>query len=404
MSFFFNATSIKRVILFVLFLVAFTGTFSPLPILALPQDAIVKAGSVQFEQPFASRLNVIQNTEKAIIDWRSFNIAGDEHTDFQMPSSTSINLSRVIGNDPSNIFGKLSSNGRLMLINPNGILFGRDSRVDVNGLVASTIDIRNENFLSGNYSFNISPEFNRSIVNRGEINVIEGGMLAFVAPGIESSGIVNARLGQVDFASGKVFTLDFYGDKLITLEVDSKIVNEVLDPDGNKLSRLINNSGEINADGGVVTMQVNMAKNLVDKAINFGGVVKANTVMQKDGKIILSGGDNVVNITGKLSASGEDAGEQGGSIDLSGSEVLINLGEVLTTSASDQGGRINLFGADWVSLGGKVYASGISGGNIDVDTGRLSLAAPVFARGTTGTGGKINFRTRFKSWGNTDGI
>ena len=404
MSFFFNATSIKRVILFVLFLVAFTGTFSPLPILALPQDAIVKAGSVQFEQPFASRLNVIQNTEKAIIDWRSFNIAGDEHTDFQMPSSRSINLSRVIGNDPSNIFGKLSSNGRLMLINPNGILFGRDSRVDVNGLVASTIDIRNENFLSGNYSFNISPEFNRSIVNRGEINVIEGGMLAFVAPGIESSGIVNARLGQVDFASGKVFTLDFYGDKLITLEVDSKIVNEVLDPDGNKLSRLINNSGEINADGGVVTMQVNMAKNLVDKAINFGGVVKANTVMQKDGKIILSGGDNVVNITGKLSASGEDAGEQGGSIDLSGSEVLINLGEVLTTSASDQGGRINLFGADWVSLGGKVYASGISGGNIDVDTGRLSLAAPVFARGTTGTGGTINFRTRFKSWGNTDGI
>jgi filamentous hemagglutinin family protein len=94
-----------------------------------PEGGVVQSGNVNIEQASPTRLNVIQSSNKAIIDWRSFSIDTSEHTDFQMPSSNSVNLSRVTGDNPSNILGKLTANGRLMLVNPNGILFGKNSQV-----------------------------------------------------------------------------------------------------------------------------------------------------------------------------------------------------------------------------------------------------------------------------------
>ena len=125
-------------------------TLAPGFVFALPSDPTVKNGSVAFNQVDPQTLNVIQSTDKAIVDWRTFSIQANEATHFQMPSANSINLSRVTGGVSSDIFGTLTSNGRLMLINPNGILFGKDSRVDVNGLVATTSNIRNHYFMSGN--------------------------------------------------------------------------------------------------------------------------------------------------------------------------------------------------------------------------------------------------------------
>jgi filamentous hemagglutinin family protein len=119
--------------------------------LALPQDGQVQSGEVQLKQVTPKRLDVNQTSDKAIIDWKSFNIAEGEHTHFQLPSNNSINLSRVIGGQRSDIFGKLSSNGQLMLINPNGVVFGINSRVDVHGLIATTNDIRNQDFLANRF-------------------------------------------------------------------------------------------------------------------------------------------------------------------------------------------------------------------------------------------------------------
>ena len=132
---------------------------------ALPSNPTVKAGSVTFDQTNSNTLNIIQSTKKAIVDWQSFNIQANEVTHFQMPSSNSINLSRVTGGVGSEIFGSLSSNGTLMLINPNGILFGENSRIDVGGLVATTSNISNDDFMFGNYKFDIPSRLNRTIVN-----------------------------------------------------------------------------------------------------------------------------------------------------------------------------------------------------------------------------------------------
>ena len=110
------------------FLTYLLGIFPSL-IYALPTNGSVQAGSATINQVSDSRLNISQGSDKSIIDWSSFSIAGGEHVNFQVPSATSVTLNRVTGNDPSSIFGKLTSNGNLMLINRNGILFGNGAEI-----------------------------------------------------------------------------------------------------------------------------------------------------------------------------------------------------------------------------------------------------------------------------------
>ena len=159
----------------------------PAFVFALPTNPNVQAGSVAFDQVDPNTLNVIQSTNKAIIDWQTFNIQANEATHFQMPSTDSFNLSRVTGGVGSEIFGTLTSNGNLMLLNPNGILFGANSKIDVGGLIATTSNIANSNFMAGNYKFDIPSSVNNTVINRGMINVAQGGLLAFVG-GVDEAG------------------------------------------------------------------------------------------------------------------------------------------------------------------------------------------------------------------------
>ena len=238
-----------------------------------------------------------------------------------------------------------------MLINPNGILFGKDSRVDVNGLVATTSDINNSDFISGNYHFSISPEINRTVINRGTINIKQGGLLAFVAPGVENSGIINAKLGQISLASGKTFTLDLYGDKLVSLGIDSKILNQVIGPDGTPVSSLVANGGSIHANGGNVFLGVKAARNVVDQVINMDGLIEAQTAFKKDGKIVLLGGDEgLVKITGTLDASGKESGQLGGNIQVMGEWVAL-LDNAFIDVSGDLGGGTALIGGDYQGKG-----------------------------------------------------
>jgi len=119
-------SSAKRLSLFLSLYLTLAPGFA----FALPSDPTVRNGSVSFNQVDSKTLNIIQSSDKAIIDWNSFNIQKNEATHFQLPSANSINVSRVTGGVSSSIFGTLTSNGKLMLINPNGILFGKNSRVD----------------------------------------------------------------------------------------------------------------------------------------------------------------------------------------------------------------------------------------------------------------------------------
>ncbi|MEK9627405.1 MAG: filamentous hemagglutinin N-terminal domain-containing protein [Nitrospinota bacterium] len=336
-------------IFLVSFLTYLVGIF-PSMVFALPSDPTIQSGTVTIDTVTPDKMNVYQSTNKAIIDWNSFNIDTHEHVDFQL-SQGGVTLNRITGNDPSQILGKLTSNGDLWVVNPNGVIFGNNAQVDVRGLVATTSNITNSNFLSDNYKFDIPASFSNSIVNQGTITAAEGGLVALVAPGVQNMGVINARLGKVSLASGKTFTLDLYGDQLINLGVDSKVVNQVTGMDGEVLSSLVSNSGNIFADGGVVRLDVNAAQDIVDHVINMDGVIQARSVVEKNGKIILMGGEEgQVHVSGTLDASGYGTGETGGEINVLGHLVGL-YGTGFIDVSGDSGGGTLLFGGDYQGKG-----------------------------------------------------
>ncbi|GEM_PF-3121525 len=351
----------------------------PLTANALPQDGSIRSGDVQLNQVNAKRLDVNQSSEKAIVDWQSFNIAGDEHTHFQLPSNNSINLSRVIGGQRSDIFGKLSSNGQLMLINPNGVVFGQNSRIDVHGLVATTNDIHNQDFLANRFHFNIPGNPSGMIINRGTINIGKAGLLAFVAPGVENSGIINARLGRVGLASSNQFTLDLYGDNLISLGIDGKILEKVYGPDGKPISSLIDQSGTIYADGGQVYLQTNAARSIVDHAINVSGIIEAKTAEKKRGEIILNGNkEGRVKVAGVLDVSGLNSDQTGGTAHVLGEQILLEKARIFASGFN--GGGTVLVGGDYQGKGSVLNAKNTY---FDVDS-------QIFADAThNGNGGRV---------------
>ena len=148
------------------------------------------------------------------------------------PSSSAVALNRVIGGlGPSSIYGTLTANGRVFLVNPDGVLVGPTGVINTAGFLATTHDIKNEDFMAGRYLFNIPGRSDASIVNQGTITATSGGFAALVAPGVRNSGTITAELGTVGLASSgdKGFTLDFYGDKLITLGVGDSVAGQVKD-------------------------------------------------------------------------------------------------------------------------------------------------------------------------------
>lgn len=331
------------------FLTYLVGIF-PSIVFALPTDPTVQSGSVTIDTATPEKMNIYQSTNKAIIDWNSFSIGSSEHVDFQL-SQGGVTLNRITGNDPSQILGKLTSNGDVWVVNPNGVFFGNNSQVDVRGLVATTSNITNSNFLSDNFNFDIPSSLSSSIVNQGTITAAEGGLVALVAPGVQNLGVINARLGKVSLASGKTFTLDLYGDQLINLGINSKVAGQVTGMDGEVLSSLIKNSGSIFADGGVVQLGVNAAQDIVDHVINMDGVIQARSVVEKNGKIILMGGDaGDVHVSGTLDASGYSTGETGGEVNVLGHLVGL-YGTGFIDVSGDSGGGTLLFGGDYQGNG-----------------------------------------------------
>ena len=187
--------------------------------LANPQGGQVVGGAAAINSQGATT-TITQSSASAIINWNTFNIGVGETTKFIQPDASSVALNRVTGGlGPSQIYGTISANGRVFLVNPDGILFGAGSRVDTGGFSATTHDISNADFMAGRYKFDIPGKPDASIVNLGSITAADTGIVALVAPGVRNAGIITANLGTVALSAGNGFTLDFYGDKLITLQV-----------------------------------------------------------------------------------------------------------------------------------------------------------------------------------------
>jgi filamentous hemagglutinin family protein len=286
---------------------------------ALPVGGVIAAGAATISSG-AGNTTITQSTQNVAINWQSFSIGQTEAVRFVQPNSNSVALNRVIGSDPSSILGNLSANGKVFLINPNGILFGQGASVNVGGLVASTLNITDSDFMAGKYKFSGSSD--ATIVNQGAINA-DGGYVALLGAKVSNDGIILARLGTVALAAGSAVTLDVAGDGLLNITVDQGAVNA-----------LAQNGGLIQADGGQVLLTARSASGLLQSAVNNTGVIQAQSIENRNGTIMLMGDmqSGTVNVGGTLDASAPNGGN-GGFIETSAANVKIANDVSITTAA-----------------------------------------------------------------------
>jgi len=349
------------------------ATCFPVVTLGNPLDPTVVHGGATFEN-HGNRLTVT-NTPGTVINWQAFSIGQNEVTRFVQQSAASQVLNRVTGGDPSQILGALQSNGQVFLINPNGILFGAGARVDVAGLVASTLDISNRDFLSGRMSFAASAVAG-GIRNDGSLRALDGGSIYLIASSVENNGVITARDGSVILAAGKTATLMDSNRPYVQVEVTAG--GEAIN-----VGRLVGShvgiyAGTIRAGGTVEATQA-----VVDEAgrIRFKAsgdtTVTADAVVTANGK---SGGDiriesgGITLVEGKVTARGDTG--SGGTIQILGRHVglvresfidasgALGGGTVLV-GGDYQGRSVTTFNADatFVSAGSVIRADAIERGN-----------------------------------------
>ncbi|NHQ61113.1 filamentous hemagglutinin N-terminal domain-containing protein, partial [Chlorobium sp. BLA1] len=328
---------------------------------ALPSGGVITYGGGTVTTS-SNRMTVDQSTPKMIANWQSFNIGADAGVRFNQPNSSSAVLNRITDQNPTQIMGSLSANGRVFLLNPSGIIFGTTARVDVGGLVASSLNMLDSDFLAGRYRFSNSGSAGQ-VINQGNITAMPGGVVALIAPKVTNEGRVTAHGGSVALAAGNQVSLDFYGDGLITLTVDQGAVDA-----------LAENKGLIKADGGRVIMTARAANALTRSAVNNSGIIETASLQSKAGRIILDAEGGTATVAGRVDASSPDG--KGGSVIATGDRVLVKDGAHLTASGATGGGEV-LVGGSWqnsdssvrqatgtiVEQGALLEASAIDSGN-----------------------------------------
>jgi hypothetical protein len=279
--------------------------------------------------------------------------------------------------------GTISANGRVFLINPNGIAFGKGSQVNVGGLVASTLGLSDTNFLAGNYQFNGAST--AAITNLGNING-DGGYIALLGANVSNHGLISAQLGTVALAGGNAITLDLAGDHLLKVTIDQGALNA-----------MVSNGNLIIADGGQVIMTAQGAGTLLSNSVNNTGVIQAQSIDNINGAIVLSSGSQagVTNVGGLLDASGVRAGQTGGSVQVLGNTV--NLTNANINASGNAGGGLVLVGGNFKGAGPQANSLSTNMDNqsaINADAiqtgngGRIAL----WSDGTTAVAGTLSAR------------
>src|SRR5260370_483521 len=325
------------------------------PAAAGPQGPTVVGGAASIQGQGGAAVIVNQSSTSASTNWNTFNIGARESVRFKQPGSSSVLLNRVTGGlGPSEILGTLTAYGRVFRIIRDGILFGASSVVNTAGFLASTHDITKADFMAGRYNFNIPGRPDASIVNQGRITATSGGFAALVAPGVRNTGTITATLGTVALVSGNAFTLDLYGDKLITLAVNDQIAANVIDvTTGRPLKSLATNEGKTRANAGRVELTAAAARVVVDSVINTSGVITANSIGRRNGMIVLSAATGaskpagapaqIVKISGTLAAAGQKKGKEGGTILVTGEDIKAASGRI-DASGRKGGGKVLIRG------------------------------------------------------------
>src|ERR1700733_10055102 len=282
---------------------------------ARPLGGTVVGGAASISNT-ANNTAINQSTQRAAVNWNSFNVGSQQSVTFNQPNVSAVTLNRVTGPDPSQIAGRIDANGQIVLVNQSGVTFFKGTQVNANGLMVTAAGISNQNFMAGAMIFDQPGNPNAKIDNQGSITVKQAGLAALVAPQVANSGTITAQLGHVVLAGAKTATLDLYGDGLLSLDVSNQVTQAPVGADGKPATALVTNTGVIVADGGTVQLTARAADGVVQNLVNAGGKIRAATVGNSVGTVALGGVGGSIVVEGQLSAPGLAPGTVGGNIEI----------------------------------------------------------------------------------------
>ena len=326
---------------------------------ALPVGGHVNGGSAVLTADDNSLL-IQQSSQQLSLEFDQFNIGTNEKVTFLQPNRDAVALNRIVGGNASELLGQLESNGQVFLINPNGILFGRNSQLNVGGLMATTLNITDDDFFNGRWSFTATQGINGSdvsIQNLGNITALDNGYIALVAPNILNEGDLNSPDGSVALHSANAVVMSFEGQQLLNIETDQASLNAA-----------IKNSGSIYADGGQVLLTAAATNGLLKTVIDNSGIISAQRIEQSGGRIFLSAGSDtnqgdILN-TGMIFGSQQTEGD-GGIIEIIGGKIA-QLGVInVNGQGSGGGGDINVHALDSIVIANDSHTFANGGGNGD---------------------------------------
>ena len=353
---------------------------------ALPQGGTVAAGAAEIAQTQAE-MAIRQATESAVINWNSFNIAAGERVNIFQPSAQAALLNRVIGNNPSEIFGTLSANGRVFLVNPAGVLFAPGAQVDAGSIVASTMNITNADFMAGKYAFVGTPQDGK-VINRASLIAQNEGTVALLGKDVMNEGVIVARKGAAVLAAGEAVSLDFNGDGKVTVV-----------PTQAALEQAVTNKGLVEADGGLVFMSAATGDALTRSAVNQEGIVRAASLDGKAGAIRMTANDvrlaagSVTDVSGAKAGTVEIGGGWQGTGDLAHAKnVTIERGAAVradATEAGNAGGTVAVWSDGRTKFAGEITARGKgAGGAVETSGAQVQITGRVDASSEAGKAGE----------------
>ena len=373
----------------------------------LPTGGAVAAGNATINTA-GSTMNINQASNRVAINWNGFDIGSNATVNFVQPSASAVALNRVNSANPSQIYGNLNANGQVFLMNSAGVYFAPGANVNVGGIVATTHQMGDADFMNGSNTFSRNGATG-SVVNEGTIKSGIGGYIALLAPDVQNKGILVAQQGTVALAGGEAITLNF-GDlaKLTSLTIAPSLIKTLVEnklavqaPDGliilsaravNQLTGSVINSGSIQADG--ITQSGGRIILEASSSITHSGNMSANAAPTSSGNggtisIIadLSNPLSTTSINGGISAKAGNLGGDGGTIETSASKVSIgDLTTIKTSAPQGNSGTWTIDPTDFTvaSSGGDITGTLLSSQLSTTDVAILSTA------GASGTSGNIN--------------
>ena len=359
-----------------------------LPLLAaqpantLPTGGQVAAGQAAISQS-GNAMTINQSSQRAVVNWETYNVGSQAKVNYNQPNSQAVILNRVTSATASQIDGAINANGRVIISNANGVIFGKGAEVNAGAVVATTMNQSDAEFMAGSNTFTGNGK--GKVVNKGRIQVTDtSGYVALLAPEVRNQGVILATVSAsnaVVAAAGEKVTLNFRGQSLIGVTVDKAAVDA-----------LIVNKRAIEVAGGVIAFAAGSANQLMRSVIQNTGRLSASSIIANGGSIELIAGTVKNNGTIEVNANG--AVGNGGTVKVVADHVELGIKSDIQANAktNGNGGSIQIWANEKANVAGLLSATGGAvsgnGGFIDTSAKQLVTLDPALKVDTSAKNGR----------------